>query len=384
MIKRILVLASQRKKSQEAIVFFSKYPSKYKISGLMCSDEKKLDFFKKQIKEIRPDIVFFPTKDGAEQIIEELNIRCFYDYTQYNQFLKASNCDLVISDLVGIDSIKLILATIGEYKDLCLLNLEPIIYSGKIIINEVKNKGVKIQFVTHQFFSFEQFQKHNKESINKVILTDFESKYEKENLDNYTYPSGPLSEFKKILYFKNKMWLARHLIAFSYFYNLDLEKFEFYKSNTPSLSLIFKLNNGCTIFNIANNNKELIYNHYFIDNLKTQNSNLDKVIDIKLQKILDKEIKSLDLATKALLKGGTYPLLYQMAYDLSAEAIYYNRTKDKNLFFKLFEDLLKDKTYYSKNINIQTIFAIHQKLKTKIETVYLKKTKEKPKKISKK
>ena len=88
MIKRILVLASQRKKSQEAIVFFSKYPSKYKISGLMCSDEKKLDFFKKQIKEIRPDIVFFPTKDGAEQIIEELNIRCFYDYTQYNQFLK--------------------------------------------------------------------------------------------------------------------------------------------------------------------------------------------------------------------------------------------------------------------------------------------------------
>jgi hypothetical protein len=73
-----------------------------------------------------------------------------------------------------------------------------------------------------------------------------------------------------------------------------------------------------------------------------------------------------------------------MAYDLSAEAIYYNRTKDKNLFFKLFEDLLKDKTYYSKNINIQTIFAIHQKLKTKIETVYLKKTKEKPKKISKK
>ena len=87
MIKRILVLASQRIKSQEAIAFFSKYPSKYKISALMCTDEKQLELFKKQIKEIKPDVVFFPSKEGTDQIIEELNTRCFYDYTQYAQFL---------------------------------------------------------------------------------------------------------------------------------------------------------------------------------------------------------------------------------------------------------------------------------------------------------
>lgn len=380
MIKRILILASQRKKSQGAIAFFSKHPTKYKISGLMCSDEKQLEFFKKQIKEIKPDVVFFPSKEGAEQICDELNIKCFYDYTQYNLFLKANNCDIVVSDLVGIDSIKLILATIGEYKDLCLLNLEPIIYSGKIIINEAKNKGVRIQFVTHQFYSFELFKKQNNNSINKVILTDFENKYEKENLINYTYPSGPLSEFKKILYFQNKMWLARHLIAFSYFYNLDIDKFEYYKSNTDTISLILKLNNGSTSLNISENNKELICNYYFIDNLKPQETKLEKTIDIKLQKIQEKEIKSLDLAIKAMVKGGTYPILYQMAYDLSAEAIYNNRTKDKNLFFKIFEEILKDKNYYSKKVNIQTIFALYQKLKTKIETLYFKKTKDEPKK----
>lgn len=384
MIKRILVLASQRKKSQEALSFFSKHSSKYKISGLMCTDEKQLESFKKQIGILKPDVAFFPNKEGAEQIIEELNIRCFYDYTQYNQFLKASNCDLVISDLIGVDSIKLILATVGEYKDICLLNLEPILYSGKIIVNEAKNKGVKIQFVTHQFYSFELFQKYNNESINKVIFTDFESKYEKENLDNYTYPSVPLSEFKKILYYKNKMWLSRHLIAFSYFYNIDLDKFEYYKSNTDSLSLILKLKNGSTNLNVANNDKELIYNYYFIDNLKTQNSNLEKTIDIKLQKISEKNIISLDLANKAMVKGGTYPILYQMTYDFCAEATYRNKTKNKSFFFKVFEDILNDKSFYSKNINIQTIFALHEKLKTKIETEYLKKTKEeKPEKEKK-
>ena len=97
MIKKILVLASQRKKSQEAIAFFSKYPNRYKISGLMCTDEKQLDFFKKQIKEIKPDVVFFPNKESAEKIFDESSTKCFYDYTNTPN-LKASNCDVVVSD----------------------------------------------------------------------------------------------------------------------------------------------------------------------------------------------------------------------------------------------------------------------------------------------
>jgi 1-deoxy-D-xylulose 5-phosphate reductoisomerase len=377
MIKKILVLASQRKKSQEAIAFFSKYPNRYKISGLMCTDEKQLDFFKKQIKEIKPDVVFFPNKESAEKIFDESSTKCFYDYTQYTQFLKASNCDVVVSDLIGIDSIKLILATVGEYKDLCLLNLEPILYSGKIIINEAKNKGVRIQFVTHQFYSFDLFQKYkNIDSLNKIILIDFDSRYDKENLDNYTSPSKPLSEFKKILYYKNKMWLSRHMIALSYFYNIDLEKFEYYKSNTDSLSLILQLSNGSNCMNITNNDKELMLGYYFLDNITPNNQKLEKSIDIKLQKIDSKNVVSLDLAIKAQNIGGTYPILYQMAYDICAESIYKGKTKNKNLFFKVFEDILNDKSFYSKNINIQTIFALYEKLKEKIETEHLKKTKE--------
>lgn len=377
MIKRILVLASQRKKSQEAMSFFSKHSSKYKISALMCTDEKQLDFFKKQLKEISPDVVFFPDKDTAEKITDEFNIKCFYDYTQYSQFLKISNCDLVVSDLVGIDSIKLILATVGEYKDLCLLNLEPILYSGKIIVNEAKNKGVRIQFVTHQFYSFDLFQKYkNIENINKLILTSFDSQYDKENIDYYTHPSKPFSEFKKILYYKNKMWLSRHLIAFSYFYNLNLDKFDYYKSNTDSLSLIFQLNNGSNCMNITNNNKEIFYDHYFIGSQKPKDIEIKKTIDIALQKVSVKDNQYLDLANKAMIKGGTFPIVYQMAYDLCAEAIYTNKSKNKNLFLKVFENILGDKTYYSKNINIQTIFALYEKLKTKIETEYLKKTKD--------
>jgi 1-deoxy-D-xylulose 5-phosphate reductoisomerase len=383
MIKRILVLASQRKKSQDAITFFSKYPNKYKISALMCTDESQFELFKKQIIEIKPDIVFFPSKDGADKIIDEFNIVCFYEYTQYTSFLKAINCDLVISDLTGIDSIKLILATVGEYKDICFLNLESILYSGKIIINEARNKGVTLNFITNQFYSIDLFQKQksNLDNINKVILVSYDSQYDKEELINYTHPSKPLSEFKKILYYKNKMWLSRHLMAFSNFYNLDLEKFEYYKSNSSQVSVILQQNNGSNCMVSTEDNKELIFEYYYPSNTKASNRDIAKTIDIKLQKIKSSDIQSLDLATKAMIKGGTYPILYQMAYDLCAEATYNNRTKDKNVFFKVFEEVLKDKTYYSKNINIQTIFALFEKLKTKIETEYLKKEKKNNNKI---
>lgn len=226
MIKKILILASQRKKSQEAIAFFSKYPSKYKISSLMCTDEKHIDFFRTQIKNLKPDVIFFPNKELADQLVEDFNIKCYHDYFQFSQFLKDSNSDLVVSDLVGIDSIKLILSAVGEYKDLCLLNLEPILYSGKIIINEAKNKGINLYFVTHQFYSLNLFFKckNRLDNVSKIVLTNFDNEYEKESLDNYLYPSKPLSEFKKILYYKNKMWLARHLFVFSDFYNISSDK----------------------------------------------------------------------------------------------------------------------------------------------------------------
>lgn len=378
MIKRILVLASQRKKSQEAISFFSKYPCKFKISALMCTDEKQLDFFKKQIKELQPDIVFFPNKNSAEQITDEFNIKCYSDYLQYNQFLKDSNSDLVVSDLVGIDSVRLILATIGEYKDICHLNLEPILYSGKIIINEAKNKGVKQIFITHQFYSLDIFLKYKSslENTSYVILTSYDTEYDKENLDYYTYPSKPLSEFKKIYYFKNKMWLSRHLFVFNHFYDLGNNKYEYYKSNTDSLSVILQQKNGSNCMTLINNNKELIYNFYFLDNSVDTQPKLEKTIDIKLQKIKREDIPSLNLATTALQKGGSYPILFQMCYDLCTDAIYYNKSKDKNLFFKVFEEVLEDRSFYSKNRNIQTIFALYEKLKIKIETEHLKKTKD--------
>ena len=114
----------------------------------------------------------------------------------------------------------------------------------------------------------------------------------------------------------------------------------------------------------------------FLDNITPNNQKLEKSIDIKLQKIDSKNVVSLDLATKAQNIGGTYPILYQMAYDICAESIYKGKTKNKNLFFKVFEDILNDKSFYSKNINIQTIFALYEKLKEKIETEHLKKTKE--------
>jgi len=385
MIKKILVLASQRKKSQEAIAFFSKYPSKYKISGLMCTDEKQIDSFKKQIREIKPDIIFFPNKEIAEQLLEEFNTKCYSDYLQFNQFLKDSNCDLVVSDLTGIDSIKLILSTIGDYKDICLLNLEPILYSGKIIITEAKNKGINLFFITHQFYSLDLFLKFKGTiaNVGRVVLTNFDNQYDKENIGDYTSPSKPLSEFKKILYYKNKMWLPRHLIAFNYIYDIDLEKFEYYKSNSDSLTVIIQLKNGSNCMTITNNNKELIYNYYFLENSIDTKEDLTANINIKLEKAMIEDVLSLDLASKAIAKGGTYPILYQMTYDICAEAIYKGKTKNKNLFFKVFEEVLEDRAFYSKNINIQTIFALYDRIKEKIEKEHLKKNKDQKEKTKK-
>lgn len=373
MIKKILILASQRKKSQEIIDFFKKHNQNYKIVALLCSDDKQIDFFKKQVKELSPSVIFIPNKDLAEKLEDEFNIKCYFDYSQYTAFLKSTDCDLVISDFTGIDSIKLILATIGEYKDIGLLNLEPILYSGKIIINESRNKGVKLQFITSQLHSLSQFLKtRNINDINKITLIDYNTKEDKEKLEYYTSPSKTLSEFKKILYFKNKMWLSRHLIAINNIYDIDIESFEYYKSNTDSVTLVLQLNDGSNFINFFENNKEIIYNHYYLENKDIKEKNqLDKNIDIKLQKIENTDIATLNLAYSAVKKGGTYSILFQIVYDICVEEIY-NNNLPADSFIKIFSKILEDKSFYSKNPNIQTIFALEQKIKEKIDKEYKK------------
>lgn len=372
MIKKILILGSQRKKAQEIIDFFKKHNQKYKISALLCNDEKQQDLFKKQIQELQPSVIFFPNKSVAEKLELEFNIKCYFDYSQYTLFLKNTNCDLVISDFTGIDSVKLILASIGEYKDIGLLNLEPILYSGKIITNEAKNKGINVSFLTSQFQSLSLLLKtNNVKDINKLILIDYETKEDKENIKNYTVPSKSLSEFKKIFYFQNKMWLSRHLITMSNLYDLDLDYFDFYKSNTDKISLILQLKDGNTIFNYSENTKEPVYNYYFLENKNKTDLQINN-IDIKLSKVKTEEIQTLNLAIKALKQGGSYPILFQIVYDICAEEIY-NNNLSKNSFVKIFSKILDDKTFYSKNPNIQTIFALEERLKEKIKKEIKKK-----------
>ena len=374
MIKKILILGSQRKKSQEIIDFFKRHNQKYKISALLCNDEKQFDLFKKQIQELQPSVIFFPNKDLAEKLELEFNIKCYHDYSQYTSFLKITDCDLIISDFTGIDSVKLILASIGEYKDIGLLNLEPILYSGKIIINEAKNKGIELNYITPQFQSMSLFLNTKKlNEIDKIILIDYDTKEDKENLTNYTAPSKALSEFKKIFYFKNKMWLSRHLIVMSNLYNLELDNFDFYKSNTEKINLILQLKNGCNFFNYTDNNKESIYNLYYLDNSQIkENNKLEDNININIKKINFEEIATLKLAYLAIKKGGSYPILFQIVYDICAEELYKNNLP-KDSFIKIFSKILEDKTFYSKNPNIQTIFALDEKIRERIKKEIKKK-----------
>jgi len=368
MLKKILILGSQRKKSQEIIDFFKKQ-QKYKIVALLCSDEKQQETFRKQIKEIKPSIVFFPNKEIAEKIEEEFNIKCFFDYSEYNVFLKNTDCDLVISDFTGIDSVKLILATIAECKDIGLLNLEPILYSGKIVINEAKIKGIKLNYITSQFKLLTYFLKtRNINDIKKIILMDYDTKEDKENIINYTSPSKQISELKKVLYFKNKMWLARHLIVFSQLYDLDLECFDFYKSNTDKINLILQLEDGSSLFNYLEDNKESIYKQYYLENqnIKEKQKPIEETINIKLQHTNSDSIPTLKLAKQAILKGGCFPILYQIAYDVCADNIYKNKSSE-DCFIKIFKKILEDKNpLYYKNPNIQTIFALYEKIEKEI------------------
>lgn len=368
MIKNICVLGINNSLGILAKDFFKNHSKKYCISSASYDDNcDNLDEFIDIVNKYDIESVFIEDSKLVEKL--ELKIKAEI-FTDFSIFIKSIKIDEVISALSGILSVKYILSSIYEFKDINLLNISPLLYSGKIIPKEAKTKGVNLKVYSYPAYSLDWFLSTRKISeIYKISLLTSVSNNKLINPEDY----NSLIEYTKHFYSNQKIRLANDTFLISYLYDLDINKFWFYEQSMRFISVAVRFNDGSNLIHSATKNIDSIFNFHFLrDKLIADDEKQYEDVTLRIKKFDFSKHIIFSKAIECLEKKGSMPILFYLICEFFTENNYKNKFKKNTKLITILEDVLEKPEFFEKYPDLSTIYALDKKVKKYISNKYFK------------
>ncbi|GEM_PF-1375863 len=376
----IVLLGSNTDLGIKIIELFLKYQNKFQIVGLTYDHTlNNLDLFLKQVKSLNPKSIYFDRQEDYKLISENEfsdKVEVFCEEDSFIKFIRSTEIDIVVSSLRGSSCVKKILSSIHEHKDITLLDSAPLLYSGAIIVQEAKSRGVSLDVFTYQVFSLVQFLKARR--TNDVYSLHFFSSKHNEKIkdidpDNYKTYFEFIKKYNSLI--KTKILFEAYLV--NYIYNIPVSQMSFYEQNKPVISIAAQFKDGSNLLNMTSRNFESIFNYYFLDSdlLIDQKYIIYDSLTLSVNKIDINNFDLLKLGINALEKGGSTPILFYLALDKLTELMYTKKLKIGVDIYKIIENIITDKELYTKKPDLSFIYALDKKISTRLNEKYLIKDK---------
>lgn len=366
MKKNIVILGSNNSLGVQAINFFKKNLNKYFIYGISYDNNvDNINLFINQIKELKPKKIFLTQQNDAEHIKAKIDVEIIQGFDNFTNFISNKKIDEVISSLSGIFSVKYILSSIYEYKDITLLNTSPLLYNGKIIINEIKSKGIDLKIFSYPLYSLDFINKSlNKRLIDEIQLFSVMKKNQELTFTDFK----TTDEYFKYFFSVNKIRLVIDMFLLHYMYDFPANKFSFMNQSKKLMNANIKYQNGTNIYFAAKLNLTSIFNYYYLGKNNVQEKNLEETkINVNFTKITPNSEKYLDLGIKALEKGGSMIFVYYYSITYLLNEFVNKKIKEK-VIYEITKNLIEDKTLYHKYPDLSTISAIENSIVKKINS----------------
>ncbi len=149
---------------------------KHGVKVMALSANKSLDKIEKQIIEFKPEYVCLTDIEAGNNFKEradELGVKLIIGKEGLLELARLDVDAVVLNAVVGIAGLGATLAAIESGKDVALANKESLVTGGKLVMDAVKNKGVKLLPVDSEHSAIFQClqDKHSANSLSKIILT---------------------------------------------------------------------------------------------------------------------------------------------------------------------------------------------------------------------
>jgi 1-deoxy-D-xylulose-5-phosphate reductoisomerase len=171
-IKKISILGSTGSIGISTLDICRQHPDRFEVVGLAAG--RNIDLLKQQISEFKPQIVSVHSEEDYKKITSEISPTTEVVFGSEGTCAVATvtDCDLVISAIVGAAGLAPTLAAIEKGKSIGLANKESMVIAGEIMSERAAKNNVKILPVDSEHSAiFQCLNGENADDINKIVLT---------------------------------------------------------------------------------------------------------------------------------------------------------------------------------------------------------------------
>ncbi|MBO4235500.1 MAG: 1-deoxy-D-xylulose-5-phosphate reductoisomerase [Firmicutes bacterium] len=171
-MKQVIILGSTGSIGTQALDVIRENPDMFCVYGLSCG--AKVDLLLKQIEEFCPSVVAVSDDEKAEELKAMLrgkSVRILSGEEAQAEIVK-EDCDIVLNSLMGMRGLVPTLNAIEAGHDIALANKETLVAGGALVMNAVKEKGIKLLPVDSEHSAiFQSLQGNEGNKIKKILLT---------------------------------------------------------------------------------------------------------------------------------------------------------------------------------------------------------------------
>ncbi len=170
--RNIVVLGSTGSIGQSVMDIVRRSKGRLQIKGLAAG--RNVELLAEQIREFSPAKVAVMSVELADKLAEETgpDTDILYGKDGYKELAAMPESDMVVSSMVGAAGLIPTIAAIEAGKDIALANKETLVAAGALVMDMVKQKGVKLLPIDSEHSAIFQCLQGDKDSqVRKILLT---------------------------------------------------------------------------------------------------------------------------------------------------------------------------------------------------------------------
>ncbi|MEE4241266.1 MAG: 1-deoxy-D-xylulose-5-phosphate reductoisomerase [Desulfopila sp.] len=173
-LKKISLLGSTGSIGSNVLSVIRQFPEYFVVTGLAAG--KNIELLCKQVMEFEPELVSVEDNYHAEQLLRILprrfHSRVVFGDSGNQQVAALESSDFTVSAIVGAAGLLPTLAAVEAGKDIGLANKETLVMAGKLVMDTVRRRGVRLFPVDSEHSAiFQALEGGRRQDVEKIILT---------------------------------------------------------------------------------------------------------------------------------------------------------------------------------------------------------------------
>lgn len=169
-MKKIAILGSTGSIGTQTLEVIRNNRERFSVEALTCGSNKEL--LREQIKEFRPKLAVTASEKDASELAGEFPETEFSWGRKGLAMAAVSDCDMVLNSLVGMRGLEPTYYAAEAGKDIALANKETLVAGGKLIMDKVAEKGIRLLPVDSEHSAiFQCLEGNSGRPLKKILLT---------------------------------------------------------------------------------------------------------------------------------------------------------------------------------------------------------------------